>query len=184
MMQFIIKMQMERQGVSLHLVFTLLQHSQGRLISARDLCIQVSKSIFIWSTEINLRLRLYKNSSTRHCLAEKKKNLRCIDGHIQPVAIKQSFALLWWCEGFLKAQIPKLKTKSNYSATRKHRPVWHVHHWPVSVLTIAYHKRWFKHPLSFNLNKQQRQTLRNESFEKVLYQKCARQRKRWRGGLF
>lgn len=45
MMQFIIKMQMERQGVSLHLVFTLLQHSQGRLISARDLCIQVSKSI-------------------------------------------------------------------------------------------------------------------------------------------
>lgn len=35
MMQLIIKMQIERrQGVSLHLVFTLLQHSQGRPISA------------------------------------------------------------------------------------------------------------------------------------------------------
>lgn len=60
MMQFIIKMQIERQGVSLHLVFTLLQHSQGRPISAQDLCIQASKSIFIWSTKINLRFRLYK----------------------------------------------------------------------------------------------------------------------------
>lgn len=47
MMQFTIKMQIERQGVALHLVFTLLKRSQGRPVSAQDLCIPASKSIFI-----------------------------------------------------------------------------------------------------------------------------------------
>lgn len=40
MMQFIINMQIEQQGVSLHLVFTLLQHSQVRPMSYRNQCIR------------------------------------------------------------------------------------------------------------------------------------------------
>lgn len=43
MMQFIIKMQIERQGASLHLVFTLIQHSQGRPISAHDVSMPVNQ---------------------------------------------------------------------------------------------------------------------------------------------
>lgn len=43
MMQFIIKMQIEQQGVSLHLVSTLPEHSQVRPMSACNQCIQVNQ---------------------------------------------------------------------------------------------------------------------------------------------
>lgn len=81
MMQFTIKMQIERQGVTLHLVFTLLRCSQGRPVSAQDLCIQASKSIFIWSSKINWRFRLYKLWRYKPLL-NWEKNLRCMDRHI------------------------------------------------------------------------------------------------------
>lgn len=136
MMQFIIKMQIERQGVSLHLVFTLLQHSQGRPISARDQCIRASKSIFIPSTGINLRFRLYEICTrTSDCLAKRKLAMH---GQTHPACGHKTFFYfaMMMCEGSLKAHIPKLKAKSNYFSNKKTQAC--LTHPPLACLCFDY----------------------------------------------